>query len=784
MRGRAGPQAGSPRLGHVDLLGGPLGPVNLALLAWVGGVAGGYRWTAPQPARVAVALALSGAAMLALAAAVRVMSFDLGGSRPPWLAACATVAAIAAIGLAWGIGHRHVAGPHTVDGYLGRRVTLAASVSSAAASASGGEYLRLDVHRLDVGDAQIGVSGEVLADTAFPQLLEDGDQVMAAGRLTALRRIGPTGEGGYADRLERQGVFATLAQAQVVPVSPGGWSPASALARLRRAVLAQMSARFPGPEAAILAGLVVGGRARLPPNVLGDLQDSGLAHLLAVSGLKIIIVAGILEAVLRPLPRWPRAALTILGLGLYTALGGTTASALRAALMAGLAIVARALGRETDAVRSLLLAAATMLTLSPALGVDAGFQFSFLGVLGIQIFTSPIHRLLPSLIPATLREAAAVTVGAQALTFPLSAHYFDVIPLLAPVANGLAVPVLPVAMLAGMLATAAGALGDGLGGFGGHLLAPVAATSGSLAVLIVRAMLAVAHITARLPGAIHTPGFGTLAGVAYYAGLAIATVGGRRGVRPWFWAPAAGVASLAVLVAGSRPDGRLHVSFLAGISGPAVVVRAPDGASLLVDGGSAASALGPALAAALPAGWPPPGLGRRLDAVVLTGSSKPEAGATAALGELVPRLIAVPALDDGEAAVAAAEATQARGAVVLRLAPDQTLLWHGLRLSLRDAGPTSLLEMDWRAHRFLVGYGGTAKDPAQPPPGTFDAIAMGARAPDPVILPAVGWLVIQDGGSRVPTRLPSYTTVGRTWRTSQDGGLDLECDPSRCDGPP
>ena len=97
--------------------------------------------------------------------------------------------------------------------------------------------------------------------------------------------------------------------------------------------------------------------------------------------------------------------------------------------MGSLSLVARSLRRrDSEVLRSLLLAAALMLAWRPSLVADLSFQYSFLGVLGIHLFAEAAGRRL-GLVPRGIREALAVTAAAQVATLPLTAHYFQVVPL-------------------------------------------------------------------------------------------------------------------------------------------------------------------------------------------------------------------------------------------------------------------------------------------------------------------------------------------------------------------
>ncbi len=174
---------------------------------------------------------------------------------------------------------------------------------------------------------------------------------------------------------------------------------------------------------------------------LGDLyplfQRAGLAHLLAVSGLHVGFLVGSF-LLLYPLgqARYPLA----LGvLVLYLFLVGPTPSAVRAGLMAGFALLGLWLGLGRAALLSGLgLALFLHLLLWPWALLGLGFQLSYLAVLGIAL-TLPALRLPPGLL-GLLWGSLAVGLLAQAFLLPLLLHAFGFFPLLSPLFNLLALP--------------------------------------------------------------------------------------------------------------------------------------------------------------------------------------------------------------------------------------------------------------------------------------------------------------------------------------------------------
>ncbi len=403
-----------------------------------------------------------------------------------------------------------------------------------------------------------------------------------------------------------------LLRAPSAPAHPGGWDfqraaffdglggsgfalgpvevlaagDAPPLAPLRAAMEARVMAALPGDAGAIGAALLTGGQSGISPAGMGAMRDSGLAHLLSVSGLHIAIVMGLgfflLRAGLALVPalalRWgtrPWAMLGALALGgFYTLLTGAQVPMLRSFAMACVVAVAVLAGRRALSPRVLAVAAAVVLAVNPAAMLGPSFQMSFAAVLALIAAAEAMRGR----VPRTGWRRVAWWVGASVLTsvvaglatMPFGLHHFGRLQWYGVAANAVAVPLTTfLVMPAGMLAAA---------------LMPLGLEGWPLAVMGwgVEAVLAVAREVASWPGAAMAaapiPGWGlALAGF----GLCWLCLWRRR----WRWAGvplvAAGLAS-ALLVrppdAVAAADGRLFLLR----DGEAVFLERRPGASRFV----------------------------------------------------------------------------------------------------------------------------------------------------------------------------------------------------------
>lgn len=346
-----------------------------------------------------------------------------------------------------------------------------------------------------------------------------------------------------------------------------------------------------GPRAAARAALVSGLRPEaahlMRAMVLGEREGAGelrerfaaagLAHLLALSGLHLGVVAGALAMALAPLGRTRGVIVAVVAAAVPVVLGPTP-SLVRAAIMTGVAALAVAQGSGRIAPGTgLAAAAAVTLIARPTWLGDVGFQLSYLSLAGILAWGAPAARRLTAGRPAHhprswLAGAFAVSVAAWTAGLPVVASSFGAVAPAGPLVNLPALPLATVLVPAGVVKALAGAAWAPAGALAGAVVAPLA-----------EATLAVASLGARLPQ-LATPALGpagaTLFGLATlpWAATLRRRLARRHALRmsalalaAWAWLPpAAPSPELLVLDVGQ---------------GDATLLRLPGRTEVLIDGG-------------------------------------------------------------------------------------------------------------------------------------------------------------------------------------------------------
>jgi DNA internalization-related competence protein ComEC/Rec2 len=207
-------------------------------------------------------------------------------------------------------------------------------------------------------------------------------------------------------------------------------------------------------RSAELAGALALGRRDLVPTDRRDgWRRSGLAHLLAVSGLHVGLVGGAVWLSLALLGVRPQTArvTTLLALPAYAVLAGAAPSALRAALMGVIYLGARLLGRAILPMAAVLLTAITLLAVHPQLIADTGFQLTIVVTSALVRWVPTIAAILPG--PRIVTGAIAVPVVAQVVSAPLIAAHFRTLIPGAILANLAALPLLGPTVLVSVATT-------------------------------------------------------------------------------------------------------------------------------------------------------------------------------------------------------------------------------------------------------------------------------------------------------------------------------------------
>ena len=505
--------------------------------------------------------------------------------------------------------------------------------------------LRLKVSKVDTGDSELSVNGLILVRVSNNQTFEYGDNLRLRGKL----KTPPENEDfSYRDYLAAKNIHSYMTSAEVTILPGKGGNPiVAALYAFKQRSLDNIYRMFPDPESSLLAGILLGVDTGLTDKLQQAFKNTGTAHIIAISGFNMSIIAGIFFAFFSRFFGERRGTLfAIVGIVLYTFIVGAEAAVVRAAVMGSLALFAKQVGRRQMALNTLLVVAAVMCLWNPLYVWDVGFQLSFFATLGLILYATPFsdfaNQIITRYFPSSTAEKFAelfsefvlLTLAAQLTTIPIMAYHFQRISLVSFIANPFILPPQPAVMILGGMAL----LISHVSLFLGQLAAWVAYPFVIYTIRMVELFDRVPHGTVIL---------GDLSiwfVILFYAALFAVTFGWSS-FREWIRtvgqrAAAVGAGSgLLILVIGlflawraaaSLPDNRLHVTFLDVGSADAVLIQTPSGQHVLVNGGASVTTLADELGRRLPA------FNHKLDWLIVAGTEEEQVAALPRVVERYP----------------------------------------------------------------------------------------------------------------------------------------------------
>jgi len=481
--------------------------------------------------------------------------------------------------------------------------------------------LNLSATEIKLGDDWQAVDGTALVVVPRYPEYRYGDRLLITGELATPPQLD---DFDYREYLAHQGIYATMLYPEIETIErEKGSALMSWVYSVRSRISHTIAGVIPEPQASLAQAILLGIRGNIPPELKADFVRSGTAHLLAISGLHLSIIVGILLSAgiwLFGRRYYLYVWLALVVIWLYVLLTGMHPPVVRGAIMASLFLFAELLGRQRRAITALVAAAAIMVGISPYILGDAAFQLSFLAMAGLVFLFPAFQSLGRRAIRATLGEAGtpvalastasdsfSATLAALIAVWPAIAYYFGIISVVGPLATLLLLPALPAIIITGALT-----------GVLGFIMLPAAQAIGWLSWLFLSYSTVVVGALATpppssievnsVPGALICAYYAVLAAIIWLLGRRRLTVSfpqaaislkkrignsasfvSRLPAR-WTVPPLVVLAILASLTAVTMPDNKLHVSFLDVGQGDAILIRHGT-QQVLVDGGPSPRAI-------------------------------------------------------------------------------------------------------------------------------------------------------------------------------------------------
>ena len=453
----------------------------------------------------------------------------------------------------------------------------------------------VDAESILLGGRRLRISGGVLisgrkldVDTTLVPSLTYGRTVIVSGELEV--PLGPRNPGEFDTKgyLHLNGIVARLnvwASDTIIlgPEARGNFL-ASLVYPLRRSAGYRLDRLIGGDEGKFLRGLIIGDRTELLPEIKTAFINSGVIHIIAVSGLHVVIVAMIIIGFLQVVrvPERARIVVTCLLLIYYIFLTGAAASVTRSVIMAIVFLGGKLSERKTDFYNALALSGIIILLFDSKQLLQPGFQLSYTAVFSL-VYLYPKVDAMKRFLPFGIGKrrwvtpcvaALSVSLAAGIGTLPLTSIYFGKISLVSFAANIVVVPLSNLILAAGMLTIGIS--------YCSIWLASVYACVTSL---LTSCLLSIVSFFGNLPFAYLNSHFTIWSSLAFYGAVGFVITCLRTETRKQSIIALLVVVDLWTCVELLDKPRPLRVTFLAVGQGDGALVELPDGKTILIDAG-------------------------------------------------------------------------------------------------------------------------------------------------------------------------------------------------------
>ncbi|HEX9062896.1 MAG TPA: DNA internalization-related competence protein ComEC/Rec2, partial [Clostridia bacterium] len=443
----------------------------------------------------------------------------------------------------------------------------------------------LNINEIRTGQKFQKVTGKVLLSVkgiSLKRIYSYGDKVSVHGSLNIPKGIRNPGGFDYRSYLLGKGIKA------LVSVSPddikwAGMQDKNILVAtglsVRNRIVSVFKTLLPKEQAALLSGMTVGYTADMSDDVKRCFSDSGLSHIVAVSGMNVAFIVVPLMFILKKIRLGQKSSSLIIisTLIFFVFVTGFSASVVRAVIMASTILSSVLFKRESDIYTSISLAALILMLQNPFTLFDVGFQLSFMATLSI-VLLYPLFRNALGIkhIPRKISDLVAVTLAAQIGIIPVTAYHFNTVSIISLVSNLITVPLLEVITIAGFI-----------GGFLGQINPLAAYLPAYFDNALLSYILYISKISSQLPFAVlKLPTPNPLLLILYFSLVLTISFYGKlkeKGyLKPVLLIPAA---STILLVMTAVFPKNLEVVFLDVGQGNCTFIRTPEGKTVLIDTG-------------------------------------------------------------------------------------------------------------------------------------------------------------------------------------------------------
>jgi competence protein ComEC len=413
--------------------------------------------------------------------------------------------------------------------------------------------------------------------------LQFGDHVKLLAEIDSVAKLRNFGDFDYEKYYKSKGIYVKAYAIEITKLASnkGGFF-ASLLHYCNQKVKNTVFSALPQTEAALLYGILTGSKSDIDQEVMQVFSQTGLAHILSVSGLHIGFLVLLLSYLLNPLKlnKQIHSLIVFLIVLFYVLIIGAPVPAVRALFMLAVMLLGKAVGKEYDLNASASFAALLLLVYNPLLIHDPSFIISFSCIYSICFLHKPINKAM-SFLPTWIRSSLTLSIAVWIGITPILISYFNYISLINIILNVIAVPIAFLITLAGFAAVVIGLL-----------LPTVAIFVFAASYYLIRLLYFISEKSLLLPFAgINIPSLGWYLYLIYYIGMLTLVEDFWKYKSTEFkrnYIAAGVVAICIVIIINIIPGTALKVYYIDVGQGDCSVIKTPNRKVIIVDGGGSA----------------------------------------------------------------------------------------------------------------------------------------------------------------------------------------------------
>ncbi len=345
-----------------------------------------------------------------------------------------------------------VSAPQFFEQKVGQKVSFTGLITDEPSINENNQKLIVSISR----EGQSFTETNILLTADLSEDLKYGDKINFRGILKKPENfVTDSGKDfDYINYLRKDGIFYVMNFPEIKIVSSGnGNSVKSFLFSIKNKFLEKINFAIKNPENILMGGLILGEKSSFDENLRKAFIDTGTIHIVALSGYNVTIVAEWIMKLFSFLPQHLGIGVGIFSILLFILMTGGSSTAIRAGVMATLALIARATGRNYDVARALILAGVFMIFLNPLVLVyDVSFQLSFIATIAVIFLAPRIEKYFMWITPRfQLRDIITVTCAVYVFVLPFILYKMGNLSIVALPANILILPFIPFTMLLGFM---------------------------------------------------------------------------------------------------------------------------------------------------------------------------------------------------------------------------------------------------------------------------------------------------------------------------------------------